>query len=403
LKLGVHEIHYGGYIANHPSDWEDGSNHYGQMLHFGHDADNHGYILLDRATQNMYFKNIHSTDEYGAWYKVAHSGNSSVTKSGETLTVKINGTSQSLTNTWRGIQNNLTSDSTTDSLSAAQGKALANGSARDNTKLSLSGGTLSGTLSFSNNIGISGIMGGGSDGWGIAGTGDGDQGRLKIYVTDNGTSDWLDFEFRDWSGTTYTPLSMTGNQIIFNYNPTVNGHSLIHTGNLPAYPTKASWNYDDRYVSNVALSGNYLRITKNGANTDLTIPYATYATTANQLNTFSIPFQRPTEQGGNGKQWSRLCTFTDTEITTTNKWFGKYAIFEMYTNGYGDINKVYLGRVSFNITMHGKTSFKDDNQIIRCVNLKKDSISLDHFKVVITDTTVEFFVKNDIWDTMISC
>jgi hypothetical protein len=38
------------------------------------------------------------------------------------------------TNTWRGIQNNLTSDSATDSLAAAQGKALANGSARDNSK-----------------------------------------------------------------------------------------------------------------------------------------------------------------------------------------------------------------------------------------------------------------------------
>lgn len=53
-----------------------------------------------------------------------HSGNLSVSKSGETLTVNIGGTSQSLTNTWRGIQNNLTSNSTTDSLSAAQGKIL---------------------------------------------------------------------------------------------------------------------------------------------------------------------------------------------------------------------------------------------------------------------------------------
>ena len=52
------------------------------------------------------------------------------------------------TNTWRGIQNNLTSDSTSDSLSAAQGKALANGSARDNTKLPLSGGTLTGQVKF---------------------------------------------------------------------------------------------------------------------------------------------------------------------------------------------------------------------------------------------------------------
>ena len=49
-------------------------------------------------------------------------------------------------NTWRGIQNNLTSQSTTDSLSAYQGYLLANGSARDNSKLPLTGGTLTGTL-----------------------------------------------------------------------------------------------------------------------------------------------------------------------------------------------------------------------------------------------------------------
>ena len=43
------------------------------------------------------------------------------------------------TNTWRGIQNNLTSDSTTESLSAKQGKNLANGSARDSTKVMIRG------------------------------------------------------------------------------------------------------------------------------------------------------------------------------------------------------------------------------------------------------------------------
>lgn len=57
------------------------------------------------------------------------------------------------TDTWRGIQNNLTSTSTTDSLSANQGRLLANGSARDNTKLPLTGGTLSGSLNFSNSNG----------------------------------------------------------------------------------------------------------------------------------------------------------------------------------------------------------------------------------------------------------
>ena len=60
----------------------------------------------------------------GTNYAVLHAGNSSVSKSGETLTVKINGTQQSLTNTWRGIQNNLSSESTTESLSAKQGKVL---------------------------------------------------------------------------------------------------------------------------------------------------------------------------------------------------------------------------------------------------------------------------------------
>ena len=53
---------------------------------------------------------------------------------------------QSIINTWRGIQNNLTSQSTTDSLSAYQGYLLANGSARDNTKLPLSGGNMTGHI-----------------------------------------------------------------------------------------------------------------------------------------------------------------------------------------------------------------------------------------------------------------
>lgn len=77
----------------------------------------------------------------------------------------------------------------------------------------LSGGTMSGTLYFTNNVGIYGAMGGGSDHWGICGTGEGDNGRLKIWVSDNATTDYLDFEFRDWQGTIYTPMTMTGHRI----------------------------------------------------------------------------------------------------------------------------------------------------------------------------------------------
>ena len=76
--------------------------------------------------------------------------NSSVSLSGSTLTVKIAGVEKSLTNTWRGIQDNLTSSSnTTESLSAKQGYLLANGSARDSTKLPLAGGTMTGSITMS--------------------------------------------------------------------------------------------------------------------------------------------------------------------------------------------------------------------------------------------------------------
>lgn len=68
--------------------------------------------------------------------------------SGSTLTITINGTAYSLTdtNTWRPVQNNLDSTATGDSLSAYQGYLLARGSARDSTKLPLAGGTITGDL-----------------------------------------------------------------------------------------------------------------------------------------------------------------------------------------------------------------------------------------------------------------
>ena len=81
-------------------------------------------------------------------------------------------------NTWRGIQNNLTSTSTTDSLAANQGRLLANGSARDSTKLPLSGGTVTGGITFnpgsgghgwtdyySNGSNVLSVFGQGSDGF----------------------------------------------------------------------------------------------------------------------------------------------------------------------------------------------------------------------------------------------
>lgn len=64
------------------------------------------------------------------------------------------------TNTWRGIQDNLTSSTnTTESLSAKQGYLLANGSARDNTKLPLAGGTLTGKVNVNSSHRDAGMYG----------------------------------------------------------------------------------------------------------------------------------------------------------------------------------------------------------------------------------------------------
>ena len=77
----------------------------------------------------------------------------SASVSGSTLTVNIGGSSYSLTdtNTWRPVVDNLTSTDTDKSLSAKQGYNLANGSARDSTKLPLAGGTMTGTLNLRSN------------------------------------------------------------------------------------------------------------------------------------------------------------------------------------------------------------------------------------------------------------
>lgn len=99
---------------------------------------------LSGVTAGNYGDSSAQTPGYGATFNVPYI---SVDAAGHVTgisshTVKIPASD----NTWRGIQDNLTSDSATDSLSAKQGKALANGSARDSTKLPLAGGTMTGAI-----------------------------------------------------------------------------------------------------------------------------------------------------------------------------------------------------------------------------------------------------------------
>ena len=203
--------------------------------------------------------------------KVLHEGNSSVSLSGSTLSVKINGTTQSLTNTWRGMQNNLTtsSSSTSDSLSAYQGYLLANGSARDNTKLPLSGGTLTGSLRISgdweNDFGIHL-----------------DEGGSNVYGADivYGANDTLKFGTRSNSTTPTIAMTITRGSTVadFKGTPTVNGTAVSLNGHT----------HNDLYVTSITTNGNSLRWVKNGSNNDITIPYATNSDTVDGYHEYNF-------------------------------------------------------------------------------------------------------------------
>ena len=82
--------------------------------------------LSDFTNDVGYITGVSWTDVSGRPTKLSDFTNDvvSASVSGSTLTVNIGGTDYSLTDTWRPVQDNLASDSTTDSLSAAQGKVL---------------------------------------------------------------------------------------------------------------------------------------------------------------------------------------------------------------------------------------------------------------------------------------
>lgn len=406
---------------------------------------------------------------------ILDSDNSSVSKNDETLTVKINGISQTLTNTWRGIQNNLTSDSTIDSLSAAQGKVLndkfvnylplsggtMNSGARitvgsitdnwgniynggiqlrergyaatsldgtvytdgpgitfhwrgywahllnmhsdalywDNTKISLDGHKhaytdLTGSGTTANQAIVST---GTTNGWTLKtlgnrafdstdylplaggtmvgtisavnesyGGGGFHNGYANIILRGNTTTGTSGIVFSSSKGNTsinrpsdcafiqYHPYGVSaatavgtnptintsgeaGRFVIGIHNDTgdqlwlqtsavndlkhvvgVNVYTIYDSGNLPAYPTKSSWNYDDRYVSSLTISGNQLRWVKNGSNNDITIPYATNADTVDGYHVSKLlhldGYYYIPGNGNNGstKLWSKIGSITFT-------------------------------------------------------------------------------------------
>ena len=72
---------------------------------------------------------------------------------------------------------------------------------------------MTGTLNFTDNIGIHGIMAGGTDYWALEGTGIDDNGVLQLMIGDNATADYFDIVFRDYSGTDTRAIRFGGSSI----------------------------------------------------------------------------------------------------------------------------------------------------------------------------------------------
>jgi hypothetical protein len=75
-----------GHVAIHAA-WDNGTNTAGLDL-----------LINDSTSSDLYFRARVGGGVIGTWKTILDSSNSSVSKSGQTLTVTINGTSQSLTN-----------------------------------------------------------------------------------------------------------------------------------------------------------------------------------------------------------------------------------------------------------------------------------------------------------------
>ena len=215
-------------------------------------------------------------------------------------TVTINGVSTTWTNTWRGIQDNLTSTSTYESLSANQGrvlKGLVDGKANSShthNYLPLSGGTLTGDLLFSNSgttfRQIKGTCGD-NDFWRIGGGATGNNaGYMEIATADDGTEPIYVRQYSgtfntitrtatllDGSGNTSFPGTVAavkfkgaleGNASTASNAATVNGHTV--NSNVPAnakFTDTNTWRgIQDNLTSTStsdSLSANQGRILKN--------------------------------------------------------------------------------------------------------------------------------------------
>ena len=193
------------------------------------------YIMRSESARTSWAASAEllGTHNYASYAAKKTEAIKSISRSGTTFTAtRCDDTTFTFTqqdnNTWRGMQNNLTTSTSTtsDSLSAYQGYLLANGSARDNTKLPLSGGTITNT-----NVA-----------------------PLVIYTSaDSATS--IGFDNNNSNGTRQTLgfIGFKNDGVLRYFTPSGRGYNILHADN-----------------SSVSKSGSTLTVKINGTSQSLT-------------------------------------------------------------------------------------------------------------------------------------
>lgn len=96
-------------------------------------------------------------------------------------------------------------------------------------------------------------------------------------------------------------------------------------------------NHDDKYVTSLTTSGNYLRWIKNGTNNDLTIPYAS---TSDLAYWVWVDYCRGDSNASNSGEWSRV----KNTISATGRITGRAKFYTVYKDGgptnYGEVLEI---------------------------------------------------------------
>ena len=304
---------------------------------------------------------------------VLTSGNSSVSLSGSTLTVKINGVEKSLTNTNTNTTYTIaTGDSNgqikvTPSSGSAYNvsvKGLGSNAYTSTAYLPLSGGTITTTS-------VGTLMIERTGGANAAGLGFKNTNGVLGYIGMTGNVNGSLIRWNTDASSSYTILDSSNSSVSLSGSTLtvkINGveKSLTNTNTTYSAGTGISLSgttFSNSGVRATTINGNYLRVNTNGTNADLTIPYATNADTvdsqhatkfgwvynsSNYGNSSTVTVNDLVSSGGSNATFGMVGSSTDNptgaaswvhvwsqqwSINTASSWVSQIAIGTQAKNG----------------------------------------------------------------------